>query len=72
MGDEAAGVVTATEAIARKGDGESYERAFTEPLHAGAELRALERRGDWVHGQLPDGRTFWVNSRDVEMVDDAL
>ena len=71
-GDSAAGVVIAGEAMARKGDGDHYEPAFTEPLHAGAELRVLERRGDWVHGELPDGRTFWVHGRDVEMVSEAL
>jgi tetratricopeptide (TPR) repeat protein len=72
VGDEAAAVVTASEAVARKGDGENYEPAFTEPLHAGAELRILERRADWVLGELPDGRTFWVHGRDVERVGDAL
>jgi tetratricopeptide (TPR) repeat protein len=70
VGDDAAGVVTANEAIARKGDGENYEQAFTEPLHSGAEVRVLERRGEWVHGELPDGRTFWLHSRDLEMVGD--
>ncbi|MEZ5363744.1 MAG: hypothetical protein R2748_15720 [Bryobacterales bacterium] len=71
-GDEAAGVIVAKEATARKGDGDNYEPAFTEPLHAGAEIRVLERRGDWSHGELPDGRTFWVRDRDVEMVREAL
>ena len=71
-GDEAAGVVLASESVARKGDGDNYEPAFTEPLHAGAELRVLEKRGDWLQGELPDGRTFWVHGRDVAMVAEAL
>jgi len=62
------GVVTAPETVARKGDGETYEPAFTEPLHAGAEFRLLERRPDWYRGKLPDGRAFWVPARDVELV----
>ena len=70
--DKDVAVILAGESIARKGDGANYEPAFTEPLHAGAELRVLERRGDWVQGELPDGRTFWVQSRDVETVGEAL
>lgn len=62
------GVVTAPETVARKGDGETYEPAFTEPLHAGAEFQLLERRPDWYRGELPDGRAFWVAARDAELV----
>ncbi len=62
------GVVTAPETVARKGDGETYEPAFTEPLHAGAEFRLLERRAGWYRGELPDGRAFWVAARDAELV----
>jgi tetratricopeptide (TPR) repeat protein len=72
VGDKAAAVVTAKEAVARKGDGHHYEPAFNQPLHAGAELRILERRGEWAHGALPDGRTFWLSERDFEMVRDKL
>ncbi|MBI1353883.1 MAG: hypothetical protein GC160_06015 [Acidobacteria bacterium] len=62
------GVVTAPETVARKGDGETYEQAFTEPLHAGAEFRLLEQRSGWYRGELPDGRAFWVAARDAELV----
>ncbi len=72
VGDGQAGVIVASESMARTGDGASYEPAFTEPLHAGAELRVLERRGEWVQGELPDGRTFWVEARDLETVGEAL
>ena len=71
-GDKAAAVVLANESVARKGDGLNYEPAFTEPLHPGAELRILERRGEWAHATLPDGRTFWLSDRDFEMVAEAL
>lgn len=62
------GVVTAPETVARKGDGETYEAAFTEPLHAGAEFRLLEKRSGWYRGELPDGRAFWVAARDAELI----
>lgn len=72
VGDRDVAVVLAGESIARKGDGASYEPAFTAPLHSGAEIQVLERRGDWVHGELADGRTFWVQARDLETVGEAL
>jgi tetratricopeptide (TPR) repeat protein len=62
------GVVTAPQTVARKGDGETYEPAFTEPLHAGAEFRLRERRDGWYRGELPDGRAFWLPARDAELV----
>jgi tetratricopeptide (TPR) repeat protein len=72
VGGRDAAVIVAAESQARKGDGANYEPAFTEPLHAGAELKVLERRGEWVQGELPDGRTFWVQARDLETVWDRL
>jgi len=65
---ERPGVIVAPETVARKGDGESYAPAFTEPLHAGVEFRVLELRPGWVHGELPDSRTCWFAERDVGLV----
>jgi hypothetical protein len=62
------GVVTATETTARKGDGASYEPAFTEPLHAGTEFRVLEDRGEWLEVALDDGRRCWLAAKDMECV----
>lgn len=62
------GVVVATTATARKGDGMSFEPAFTEPLHAGTEFRLLEDRGEWLEVALDDGRTCWLPSKDTERV----
>jgi tetratricopeptide (TPR) repeat protein len=62
------GVVVAAEVIARKGDGASFEPAFTAPLHAGTEFRLLEDRGDWLAVTLDDGRTCWLPAKDVERV----
>ena len=55
-----AGVILAPEVIARKGDGESYQPSFREPLHAGAEFVLRESRNGWHHIELPDGRTSWI------------
>ncbi len=62
------GVVTAPDVVARKGDGETYEPSFTDPLHAGAEVRLLEQRPEWYQVELPDGRRCWLPSRDVELI----
>ncbi len=63
-----AGVVVAAESIARKGDGETYQPSFGEPLHAGTEFKVLEDREDWVQVTLPDERTCWLARRDVALV----
>ena len=62
------GVVVAAEATARKGDGMSFEPAFTEPLHAGTEFSLLEDRGEWLEVALDDGRTCWLPAKDTERV----
>ncbi|NLF18920.1 MAG: hypothetical protein GX595_16945 [Lentisphaerae bacterium] len=62
------GVVVAGEVVARKGDGASFEPAFTAPLHAGAEFRILEDRGGWIEVALDDGRHCWLPSQAVERV----
>ena len=63
------GVVVAPDVVARKGDGETYEPSFTDPLHAGAEVRLIEQRPDWHQVELPDGRRCWLPSRDIEWID---
>jgi hypothetical protein len=63
-----AGVITAAEAFARKGNGENYAPAFQEPLHAGAEFNRLEARGRWWHVRLADGRTCWIPSNTAEII----
>jgi tetratricopeptide (TPR) repeat protein len=62
------GVVIAEEVVARKGDGQSYEPSFEEPLHAGAEFTLVESRGDWSRIELPDGRQCWVPASATEVV----
>jgi hypothetical protein len=63
-----AGVLVAPQVIARKGDGLSYEPAFTDPLHAGTEFVQLEERPEWRHIEIPDGRQCWVPADTAEML----
>jgi tetratricopeptide (TPR) repeat protein len=62
------GVVIEAEVAARKGDSETYEPSFKEPLHAGTEFTLVERRPDWYHIALDDGRQCWVPKRSVALI----
>lgn len=66
--EEAAGVITAQEVIARKGDSRSYQSSFTNPLHAGTEFLLLEKRGSWLQVELQDGRRCWIPARSSELI----
>ena len=59
------GVVTAEEVVARKGNSENYQAAFTEPLTEGTEFTVLEERNDWLHVQVGAAGTGWLPRRDV-------
>lgn len=63
-----AGVLTAKEVVARKGDGFIYKPSFTTPLHAGLEFRLLERRGGWLHIRLINGQECWIPAPSAEMI----
>ena len=54
------GVIVQPKVVARKGNANSYEPAFTEALSEGAEFRLIERRGDWLLVQLPGDEEGWV------------
>ena len=62
------GVVLSSETIARKGNSETYEPSFKEPLHAGTEFVLTANRGEWLQIELSDSRTCWVYTNDVELV----
>jgi len=62
------GVVLADEVVARKGDADTYQPSFKEPLHAGAEFELLENRGQWLHVELADGRRCWLPAAAVGLV----
>jgi len=61
----ARGVVVGEEVIARKGNADGYQPAFTEPLGEGAEFRLVERRDDWLLIRLPGGQEGWVEQAAV-------
>ena len=65
---ETPGVILNEQVVARKGDADTYEAAFTEPLHAGTEFALVEDRGDWVQAELSDGRRCWLPTRAVGLV----
>ncbi len=67
-GRRPAGVVLADELIARKGNGETYDPKFQEPLHEGTEFVVLESRGHWLLIELADGKTGWIPANGAEMV----
>lgn len=62
------GVIVAQQVIARKGDGNSYEPSFKDPLHAGTEFTLMETRPDWLQIQLPDGRQCWIPAKSAGLV----
>jgi tetratricopeptide (TPR) repeat protein len=54
------GVVVQAEVVARKGNADSYDPAFTAPLKEGTEFLVVERRGAWLHVELAGGQGGWV------------
>jgi len=61
------GVITSESTIARKGNGEGFAAAFSEPLKRGMEFTLIEVRPDWVHVRLRDGQSAWVRSIDAHV-----
>ena len=57
-------VIVAQAVEVRSGPGEDYLAEFT--LHTGAEIRVLERRGDWVRIALPGDLQGWVPGEAME------
>lgn len=62
------GVIIQSEVIARQGDSETYAPSFKEPLHAGAEFKMIERRGDWMLIELADARRCWCPANALALV----
>lgn len=63
-----AGVILASELRGRKGNSETYQESFAEPLHAGTEFVVREDRGDWILVELADGRETWLPADGVGML----
>ena len=59
------GVVIRDEVVARKGNAQSYEPAFTEPLSEGTEFEVVDRRGDWMLIRLAGSQEGWIEDDSV-------
>lgn len=57
--------VVVEQAVARKGNADSFEPAFTQPLAEGTEFVVVERRGDWFFVGLPGAKEGWVKRDEV-------
>jgi len=62
------GVIISSQVIARKGNSDTYEPSFKEPLHSGTEFTLTEKRGTWYQIELSDSRKCWVPEKDIEFV----
>ena len=56
------GVTVSDGVVVRKGNGEGFEPAFTQPLSQGVEFRVLEERPGWIQIRLPDGKSGWIKA----------
>ncbi len=68
LGGHNGGVILAEQVVARKGDGDTYEASFKEPLHAGTEFALLENRGEWYQVELADGQRCWIPAAAVGLI----
>ena len=62
------GVIITPQVTARKGNSNTYEPSFKEPLHAGTEFTLIGTRGEWYHIELPDSRRCWVPGAALELI----
>ena len=54
------GVVVQSDTVARKGNSDNYEPAFTAQLQDGTEFQLRERRGDWLLIDVPQAGEGWI------------
>jgi hypothetical protein len=62
------GVLIVEEAIVRKGNGVNYSPMLKDPIHEGIEFDIIEQRPYWLHIQLPNGSTGWIQKEDAQIV----
>ena len=62
------GVIVADEVTVRMGNGEGYQPQFAEPIREGVEFSVLERRGEWLEIELPNGGRGWIRADQAELL----
>ncbi|MDZ7859124.1 MAG: tetratricopeptide repeat protein [Candidatus Krumholzibacteriota bacterium] len=62
------GVIIVDDTVARKGDAETYQPSFTDPLSVGTEFELIEDRGRWWQIELVNGVRCWIKSNAGETV----
>ena len=65
--DQRPAVVVVPETVARAADSANAPIRFSQPLPSGAEVQIMQRRGDWSHIRLADGRDAWVQHSNLEV-----
>jgi len=65
------GVLVGNDVVIRKGNAESFQPQFEEPMHQGVEFKVLEERPDWLHIELNNGSSGWIPASDAEIVQAA-
>jgi hypothetical protein len=62
------GVIISSAVVPRKGNGETYQPSFKEPLHSGTEFTLIEKREDWFFIELRDSRKCWIMKKDAGLI----
>lgn len=57
-------VLVAPQTHVYRGNSTTYEEVFTEPVHAGAEVKIIENRDGWLRIAFPNGENGWVREMD--------
>lgn len=62
------GVITADSVTARKGNSESYEPSFNQPLNEGVEFRLIQTKGEWYNIKLDNGAECWIEKNSAGII----
>ena len=54
------GVVDQDEGVVRKGDAETYQPGFTEPIPEGTGFRVVKQRGKWILVHMSGDQEGWI------------
>lgn len=62
------GVVMDSDVVVRMGNGDGFDAQFAEPIHEGVEFAVLQRRGEWIEIELPNGGTGWIRAEQAQLI----